>query len=284
MACEAYRETRFKKQAPAEPCCVDSSTQVLVADLSWRSAGAVQVGEELVGVDATVPGPKKQRRLRRTKVTAIHRFAASRCVVDTDQGAIVVTPNHQFLVTRCNGRGEWNNGWYWVNASKLNKRDRIARLCRLWTPLWDRDAGWLAGLYDGEGCVTNARRIGALFATVYQAPGIVLDKARLLLKLYGFYGSETLDKNSGVIGLKTYGVDRIIELLGALRPERLIQTFQRVLDAGTAPAKSKTPALVRVCTPTSDGTVIGIETSTKTLITHGFVSRGFYRLRSEIRK
>jgi hypothetical protein len=252
--------------------CVDPSTRVLTADLRWVSADSVRPGDHLVGVDEKVPGVRKQRRMRRAVVSSVCAFTTPRLIVDTDQGNITVSTNHPFLVTRRNGKGDWNNGWYWVQASALRKGDRIARLCKPWEPKTSYEAGWLAGLYDGEGCLTLAKRVGSLFATVYQKSGPVLDKARQLTKLYGFYNSETRDKSSDCVGVKTYGVDRILELLGTLRPERLLRDFQTLLDRGLGPAKSKTPAVVKAITAKRVGLVIGIETNTKTLITEGFVS------------
>lgn len=252
--------------------CVDPSTRVLTSDLRWVRADAIRKGMHLVGVDEKVPGHKKQRRMRRATVTRVCGFTSPRLRINTDHGPIVVSTNHPLLVTRLNGKGEWNRGWYWVNAEDLHEGDRIARLCSPWEEKTSYDAGWLAGLYDGEGCLTLATRIGALFATVYQMEGPVLDKARALLREYGFYSSETKGKTSGVVGLKTYGIDRIIELLGTIRPLRLIDNFQKLLDRGTGPAKSKTPAVVKSITKMKPGIVIGIETDTKTLITEGFVS------------
>ena len=248
--------------------CVSPETRVLTSDLRWVRADEVNTGDTLLGADEDVPGPRMHRKMRMTSVLSTTRFVSPRVRVKTDQGEIIVSTNHPFLATRYNNPKV--NGYHWVNAEDLKVGSRIAFLANPWDADDTRDGGWLAGIYDGEGCLprTNKSRVLA----VYQNPGLVADKIERLLCARGWLDAKLDGRGSSVIDFRTYSAPSIVSLLGSLRPVRLLAEFQAQVRRGVWPAKGKTPAVVRSVERIANGPVVGIETSTGTLYTDGYVS------------
>lgn len=249
--------------------CVDPKTKILTADLRWVEAAKIKAGDELIGVDEHVPGFKKHRRLRQANVEGVCRFQSPRVRVVTDHGTLIVSDNHPFLATRMNSAGDNWHGYVWQEASTLRRGQRIARICSPWEPDDSREAGWLAGMYDGEGCLPKTRNSEI---DIYQLPGLVSDQLRKTLTDRGWLCSSPVGGKSGVIVFRTSGIDRLLTLLGTLRPLRLLAKFRKLLLAGRFPSKSKQPATIKKIERLPSGPVIGIETDTRTLITEGLVS------------
>jgi hypothetical protein len=246
--------------------CVAPETLILTSDFTWIPAGDLVPGTELFAPDEQVPGPKKHRKLRLTKAKSITKFIAPRVRVITDHGEIVVSRNHPFLSTM---RRE-NRGYLWTHADRLKPGSIIAWLVTPWKQDCSWEAGWVAGMLDGEGCLPQTRL--NLEMDVYQKPGLVADQLRVSLPRFAPVGLEHKDALSGVISFRFYGIENIMTVLGRTRPVRLMQNFRGLIAHRGGPGKSKTPAIVLAVEPLPDGEVIGLETGTKTLITNGFVS------------
>lgn len=248
--------------------CVAPNTRVLTADLRWKPAREVRVGDELIGADEHVPGPKRHRRSRLAIVTDTQTFVSPRVRVVTDRGTIVVSANHPFLATR-SSKVE-THGYYWVEASRLVTGARIAFLARPWEEETTWEAGWLAGIYDGEGCMPRTSHATVL--DVYQNPGVVADAIRSTLKSRGVLSYECGGRSSSVRDFRTHGIGNVASLLGSIRPLRMLDEFRSQLLRGRFPAKGRYPATVLRIEHMRSGPVVGITTSTGTLVTEGFIS------------
>lgn len=254
--------------------CVSPETKILTSDLRWVQAGDVEVGARLIGVDEVPPAYRKHRKMHETQVTSVCRFVSDRVRVVTDYGDIIVSANHPFLTTKMTKLGDNWHGYLWTEAAKLQAGYRIARLTEPWPDLNSRDAGWLAGMYDGEGCLPLAKLAREI--DLYQKPGPVLDEARRVMRSLGLPFADFERPQSGTRGqvasLRTYSIEHVLRLLGQLRPLRLLQSFRIGMQRGTWPAKSKSPATVLAVEPMIPGGVIGVETQHKTLVTNGLIS------------
>lgn len=136
------------------PCqlCVAPETPVLTADLRWIAAESVCAGMEIIAFDEDgVSNPAhrfqaKRRYFRTATVLGMHTDVMERVCVKTDQREVVVTPDHKFLTHR-------PERYTWKAAKQLSPGDKLPNV-----PTWQTErtyeAGYLAGQFDGEGCLT----------------------------------------------------------------------------------------------------------------------------------
>lgn len=244
--------------------CTSPETAILAADLTWRLAKDITVGSTLVGVDEYPLGKGAWRKLREAQATAVKHFVGARVRVVTDRGSIVVSPDHKFLSAQgASGRLDW------VAATALVPGVAIKFHAQPWT---DRADSWLAGIIDGE---ANLRvRQGNCYLVIAQNEGPVLDRIkRELTALSVAFTQSLVDKKKSVRCFRVcvFGVQDVSFLLGTLRPTRLIDRSAELLLGQTGLGKNS-DALVTAVEPLPDGPLVGITTSTSTLITDGYVS------------
>jgi len=131
----------------SEECkhCLDPSTPILYADLTWRPIGDARVGDELLAFDEhSLDG--QQRAFRTTRIKAVWASTRPRVRIVTRQSDIVTTGEHRWLVTN-GGRTPWRdtNHLYrgnilrWLGDSESPKETS------------DYRRGYLAGMTMGDG-------------------------------------------------------------------------------------------------------------------------------------
>jgi hypothetical protein len=243
--------------------CVAPETKVLKSDLSWVDAVHVQAGDLLVGVDEEAQGQGAHRRLRVAVVEATRVFEDDRFEVITTQGRVIVNAVHPFLVARTNE----DHHQRWVETRHLQSGMPIKFLGCPWE---DRADSWLAGLLDGEGCVvtTPQKRIAA----ISQNPGPVLEKAKSILVADGIGFQVYQGSNHKTVSATVTTIQGILRLLGSYRPIRLLPKGADLLDGRARLPQKDDKAYVLEIRRVSRGPVVGIQTSTRTLITNGFIS------------
>jgi predicted metal-dependent peptidase len=247
--------------------CVSPETRVLTSDLRWLRADQIRAGDELLGVDEECCPGRQGRRLSLGAVEDVVSMTSPMIRVVTDRGAINVSANHPFLATVLSG-----SIYTWRMAAELKPGVRIAYLADPWERDSSWDAGWLAGLYDGEGYIVCGRgKHGTSRLGLAQNAGFVMTRAARLLQERGV--RFAYDQNRRTHELRVHGMNSILPLLGRLGSVRLIENFRGQVAHGWWPIhgqhRAATVIAVEVLSP---GTVIGIQTSNKTLVTNGFVS------------
>lgn len=268
---------------PSSPYCLEPKTRVLTEDLRWVPVGSLNVGDRLIGFDEHPPkGRGQYRSWQPAVVTETSLIQAPRYEMTTESGKkIVCTGEHMWLAKRYGGMGNGNGRglrapgypqkFCWIKTHDLMPGDSIKTLgVDPWEPDESRGGGYLAGLYDGEGCFTKNGTVG--FA---QNPGAVQEKFEKLMAERGFMLSvdekspnrSTL--NSNLLG----GLPEIFRFMGSIRPERLLPKFTSWLQG----RRIYTPATQGVDTVVSvrrveDGPVIALGTSTQTLVAEGLLS------------
>lgn len=151
LKAEAATESRFS--------CVAADTPILCADLIWRKAGDLKVGDELIGCDEESLDAEG-RRFQRAVVTDYELDNEALLVVSTIHGAVRCTPTHPWLVRYTGSRrpgtavGQKVGVWHWVEAQFLQPGDLVMHALTPWEVDRSWEAGWLAGLFDGEGCLS----------------------------------------------------------------------------------------------------------------------------------
>lgn len=320
---------RAMSQANWAGYCVSPETKVLCSDMVWRTAGSLQVGQEILAFDEerTYQGDSthklsEQDRIeydkalaagfsqeelskifavdkpsRRYKTATIIRneVAYKPCYrIFTDIGEpITASYDHPWLVWRENGITErryseakgavitmqWP-GFAWVPTSELRPTDKIAHFAKPWETDNSRDAGWLAGIFDGEGWISqhndSGRSVPAWTIGVAQNQGLVLDKIKLEMAERGFSWRR---KTVGVNGCENIaiagGFREMVRFLGMIRPTRLLEKLPKMLTPGAALKTRYNFDLAKIKSIEFVGEreeVASITTSSGTFITGGYLS------------
>jgi hypothetical protein len=302
--------------------CVTPDTPILCADLTWRQAGDLEVGDRIVAFDED---DVFRGRCYRTAEIVVNNPGVKSCVsVQTDLGdPIVASLDHPFLVrvphkkrgnrtatvgdgVTCltctqkvvySGRGRrpifcsqkcehayhlqkdkeegftYSDSWEWRDASTLQPGDQIAFFGRPWELDDSRSAGWLAGMFDGEGCLSPSSE--RVYLSVSQNSGVVLDKLKAALTDRGFAVSATTNTRDTNVQLNVQGGRReIMRFLATIAPSRFMQRDLSVLWEGSWIKINKSVDLATVgsITPVGDQPVASIQTSSGTFITGGYLS------------
>jgi hypothetical protein len=156
--------------------CLDGSTRVLTADLKWVRNDSLKVGDEIVGVTETQTRQKK-RKFEKTTVLNIGEVYLPSIRIITDDGRdIIASAEHPWLVT-----SRWP-GAEWKRTDKLKIGDSIKKISDVWTQPDLFEAGWIAGILDGEGSSENG---SGLRVSITQNPGAVLDNVIRIFSKWG---------------------------------------------------------------------------------------------------
>lgn len=246
--------------------CVAPSTRVLTANLEWKEAQQLTIGEELVGCDEEPIHRKEQghRWIRGTQVERLTRLRQPCVRITTDQGVVECSTEHRWLARK--GFGTYS----WRRAKKLKSGQVIAFLCKPWQEDKTHEGGYLAGLFDGEGCLGVG---GASFNQNNTGDNaLVLERGINLLREKGFVVSSRQSSSSthyaGILG----GREEILRFLGSIRPSRLLAKARIVWENRMLRSKTTPAARILHVEEIGEQEVIAIQTDKKTFIAEGFVS------------
>lgn len=204
--------------------CLTPDHKVLCADLTYRELGALKAGDKIVSFDEqSFTNGKRSRGYETGEVEAVSRGNKEVFEVTLKSGKIFkVTADHRWL-SKVGSKYEWRT------TESLRKGSRIPKIMEEWETLNSYEAGWLSGIYDGEGhyTVRNDRTTATMNLGVTQKPGQVSEKIKETLKL--LFGYETTKSHQDKSGCDVYrikgGVRNVAKVLGSLRPIRLLSKF-----------------------------------------------------------
>ena len=253
--------------------CLDPATRVLTADLTWKPIGDVESGEQLIGLDEFAPRGK-QRKLRTSTVLRTGRSHDRAYRLTFGDGSSVI----------CSGTHRWfsDNRWRSIYPAPgvpgPRKILKVGDSIRWIVDPWDDDdsweAGWLAGVYDGEGSFLGRGRGRQEFSlTVTQNPGPVLEKILSTLKDKGFAPVRHSRTRKAEQWYVT-NLDECLRLVGQIKPLRFYARRQQLWE-GRAPhgsrVRSKTKTIISI-DELPEQELVDIETTTGTFIAEGLVS------------
>lgn len=256
--------------------CVAADTPVLCSDLSWRSAGDLEIGAGLVAFDEQANG--YARRFRTADVLFNEVVEAELTRVVTDQGEVMVTADHPWLGQRPFGPSS-ERTLRWMNTDELQVGDLLVHVMKPWERDLSWDAGWLAGFLDGEGSMAQNQAAGhapGYRLVGYQRSGATADRmieaitSRVQAKVH----VHQHDPAKGWADMTMVRVDRmadVMRLLGEVRPERLLEAggeFWEGVSMRLRGAVSR--AKVLAVEPAGRGEIASLATSTLTYIADGF--------------
>ena len=204
--------------------CMAPHHKVLRDDLRWVECGSINVGDTILGFDEHGPN----RKFKATKILVKNFDEAELFEVTLKSGKkFQVTKEHRWLTSRKRKDGGYLQG-DWIETQNLRTDkaycSKIPRFFETWEEDVSKEAGWLAGMFDGEGTISKHR----VDFTIAQRPGLVMTKLEQLLnqKYNKDCVKRIVKKNSDCLSLRFTGNQYSkIEFLGKIRPERLINKF-----------------------------------------------------------
>ena len=269
--------------------CLAPETKVLCADLIWRPIGELEVGDKVVGYDEYPDKQGGRRKLRETTVLGVRHQEPSPAyrITFVDGTSVVCSSNHRWLRVNYIAKQGGHNGARWSaidpvhmpgkrTTRPLKVGDHIKLLVEPWETDNTHDGGWLAGMYDGEGCLSTSgpgRRIH-----LSQTEGAVLDRAQQVLKDFGFdihlrsgqYANRPAHWKP-VWSVDVNRLEQCMRLLGQFRPTRLLQK-QKLLWEGRAISNAQNVKTIASIEQVEDQVLVDIETETGTFVAEGLLS------------
>lgn len=242
--------------------CVAPGTKVLKSDLTWVPIETLEVGEELVGFDEC---PLKSK-FRSSVVQRKSFLKAESYRITTDKGEMVASNEHGFFTRPIHDSKGFRSKRRWVQAQNIHPGDRISFLARPWETDESRDGGYLAGFLDGEGYLSKT------VTGFGQNDGDLADD---VIEKFSRKGFQFHSASAGHTCRKYHllgGSRETLRLLGSLRPSRLLAKSRRAWDGIQTWGKCSSPATVLSVENIGEQDVVGVQTSTGTIITDGFLS------------
>lgn len=259
--------------------CLTPDTRVLTAELEWVPlnnlfGGYVKTGkcQDLIGLDEY--GQSGRRKLRRSNVQRMWKVKKPCLRIDLEDGrSVIASTEHPWLVRR----NKCDSGYQWMRSDKVRPGMSIAHLGTPWNTDNSRDGGWLAGMYDGEGCVSKWQ------VSLSQKAGPVLDEVITQQKAMGLHARASVHKGHGTVwSVVNCNVVDSLRLLGSLRPIRLLPKASKIWE-GRYPFQGHKPVKVMNVSEVGHRWVIGLSTSTNTFFAEGLATHNCKDIVSTLR-
>lgn len=268
--------------------CLDPDSKVLMADLTWKRAYDVTRGDEIVAFPEALEG---HMRIVRATVEYNDLLIRPRYCVTTNKGETIVSEGHKFVCYFDDRRTRDASALSWRKVEDLQPGDLLRFATEPWPTDQSYDGGWLAGLFDGEGWVTVGGQCG-----LAQNPGPVLDRAKAALKARNIRFREHVS-SGGCIHLCIASMWQAMRAIGSLRPTRLLPQSaklwedKRGFNGRGDPLGSRSRHHIKTdarhvaeilsIEKLGTGPVRAIQTSSKTLVSDGFLSHNCSILANE---
>jgi hypothetical protein len=272
--------------------CVTPETRILTADLLWKEAGQIVVGEKILGFDED-RAKGKTRHYRAATIVAANRQKARVYELRLSDGTrLRSTGDHRWLV-KTRGKVDRDTRMYaWVRTDELAQRCKspwkkrgpvLPRYFQPWESGQDYDSGFLAGAFDGEGSLSGyAGRYRARLAFV-QNDNALLRDVEIVLKQKGHtYGRhERSTSTSPRTGLPTgntvvqlelnNGFAGTLRFLGEMRPPRLLEKWQEMFEKDEfLEMRAIDQVVVEEVIDLGEQTIMALQSNCQTYFAEGF--------------
>lgn len=250
--------------------CLHPQSNILCSDLTWRPLGSLHVGDPIIGFDETYLPGSNFRKFRRSTITDMGRASLPTYdITFTDGRVIRASDKHMWL----GKERPTSPNLAWRTSQSLSPGDVIKDLGTPWAVERSREAGYLAGIYDGEGSIDSTAGFRVSFP---QRPGSVMERVKHGMKSLGFpIGDSHLQKN-GVEVFYLTGVGECMRFLGSVQPTRMLENSPALWEGKSLHFLPW--ATVSGITPVGDTELVTVGTSTKTLFVEGLASHNSYQL------
>jgi len=259
--------------------CLDPETRVLCADLVWRPIKNLVVGDEIIALDEYAE-QRRQRKMR--TATVLNKWSNQDIayrVTFTDGTHVTCSGNHRWLSAPMSSP----SSFYWRSLiadphtpgprRSIKPGDTIRFLADPWEEDRSWEAGYLAGVYDGEGTAIGYPRREFRVSFV-QNPGEVLDATLQYLKALGFDVTHIPGDRRAEVHVIT-GLSNVLRFVGQLGAHKLRRQAIPGMWEGRAMGRldgrssAKTIATIEQL---PEQELIDIETSTGTFVAEGLIS------------
>lgn len=260
----------------SECYCLDSNTKILGGDLIWKRLGDFSIGDEVVAFDEYPESKWKFRKLRWTNIVSMNRIVLP-CyrLTFADGRSIICSYQHKWL-----GFTPHAKDYVWKMTGKMKEGFRVIDFGLPWDVENTREAGYLAGVYDGEGWIRTTQKISAsgnrdrhgYSIGFSQNLGEIFDNVFKWVTNRGFKVAKPR-----VAGKRTCWLFEIktaydcLRFLGQIRPSRLVINGVKRFN-GMAIGKYHGSCEVISKEWLGDREVIAVETGTHTLFAEGLFS------------
>lgn len=251
-----------------EGYCFTPETRILRDDLRWVPSGELSVGDGLWAFEETARG--RRRTLERATVTASF-LSRKECVRVTMQSgeSFVCSDDHPWLSSRGTGSGVSYHEW--VPARDLMSRPSPVRAFMPWEEDRSYDAGWLAGMFDGEGWVVRhgIRDFHPSAVGITQVLGATANRLERAVRERGDFNVRLVERpeiQKRLDMVSRGGISSAAEFLGLVRAERLIENLDL---AGCELRRAHSAKIVSV-EPVGEAEVQSIQTTSGTYFAEGF--------------
>ncbi len=256
--------------------CVAPETRILGADLQWYYADEIMEGMGVVAFDEN----GAWRHWRKAKVEGVKQLVRPTYRIHlVDGSSVVSSAEHRWLVTL----GELKNGFYWETTERLSRPHKnekhpkqLLRVLDVWDTDHSRDAGYIAGIFDGEGYLSQVHTESPGRASTRLQVGFSQNRNGVSQRVESMFGQRGFT-------LRTYGNTRdsncqhmigggrpeILRFLGQIRPQRLLEKLE-IGSLGMMYAKERVP--IQRVEYLGERPVIAVQTTERTFIANGFAS------------
>lgn len=257
--------------------CVSPQTPILTADLRHVPADSVSVGDRLVGFDEHSQDRRGRgtgkRFFRVAVVEDVRRVVKPSVEVRAGGRVTVCSADHLWLTRRPGAQPRLA----WTRADALTSTHQLLSL-GVWDTDGSRDAGYLAGLYDGEGSMSAPAAGHSSTVLIFsQNTGEVMDRFCALMRERGLtysYVPRSPRSTPTTDSVRVTGMARIMRTVGTLRPERFVSRAASLFDGAELHTSRQMESVpfVESVTPIGDRELVSIQTSTRTLVADGYLS------------
>lgn len=262
--------------------CVHPDTPLLMADMTWKRAGDARIGDEILAFDEDDQPRGRQYRKAHIVENRAGRKPSVEVRLDAAREAIIASTDHPFLVrqpaskpgnqrdpitgrmVKAPGKTYYKDCWIWKNAEDLKPGDKVAWFGQPWDFDDTREAGWLAGMFDGEGSLSRNQ------LSISQNNGPVLERLKKSLSDRGYEFSATSNDRDDCVQLVVQGgVRSILKFLSEIQCSRIPAEIDLIDGTWLKIGKSVDLAEVTSVEPVGEQPVASIQTSCGTFITGG---------------
>ncbi|MCI0560234.1 MAG: hypothetical protein MN733_17245, partial [Nitrososphaera sp.] len=252
--------------------CVAPETRLLTEKLSWERANDLKEGQILVGFDEKIGGYSP--KFKPAEITSVCEVLKPSVRIITDKATVVCSIDHLWPVRRkVKGTNNNNKHLSWVRTDELNVKDSISYFAEPWVEDCSKEAGYIAGLMDGEGSLSVGEKHAGV--TISQNEGVVLDELTQILRQKGFSFSVKPVKRKKKLRIVYFtGSNRPgIRSLGIFRPRRLLaKATERMLYGRRIWSGHSKRAKVLKIENLGIQKLVSISTTSRTFIAEGLLS------------
>jgi len=261
--------------------CVAPDTRVLMEDMTWKAAGTLCAGERLLAFDEENSGtaragfrsPARYRHWQRSTVIDAPRVVLPSYRLTFDDGTVVIASEDHCWLTGSHCTGKTGRGWRWVKtknlaANRSTQRSWVLKAAPVVTREESWEAGWLAGLFDGEGCLNAGPglRVG-----MSQNQGIVLSEVVEALARRGFSFRTDRQRKCKHITI-TGGMREQFRFLMLIRPHRLLAKFAEAVESVSLYGREHNAVGLVSKEYLGPQEVVALSTTSRTFIAEGLAS------------